>query len=410
MINMFASGSTNANRMVLAHSPAFPTWGVQYEDTADKFHFLRAGAGVMTVDLGGSRVGIGTADPGRLLDVGGRMRVREGGATAGIWFYQTTPAADRAFLGMYDDDTVGLYGNTGAGWSLLMDTATGNVGIGTASPGATLDISSDSRNLTTLNLRNTSADQRYLLQVVGPDHAGAEREGNFEIWATTTGLNRLVFTGTPEGRAGIGTWDPEVQLHVEGGSDTALGGGGYLVLGPTTGANISIDDNEIMARNNGQTSTLYLNNNGGTVRVPVLEITGADLAEKFPVSEGAEPGMVVAIDPDHAGQLRVARGAYNRRVAGVVSGANGLATGAILGNLPGHENAPPIALSGRVWVYCDASNGAIQPGDLLTTSDTPGHAMKATDHAKAQGAVLGKAMTSLEIGGTGLVLVLVSLQ
>ena len=86
-----------------------------------------------------------------------------------------------------------------------------------------------------------------------------------------------------------------------------------------------------------------------------------------------------------------------------------LPAGAVLGNLPGLENAPPVALSGRVYVYCDASGAAIEPGDLLTTSDTPGHAMKAADHARAQGAVIGKAMTALESGRSP-VLVLVSLQ
>ena len=50
-----------------------------------------------------------------------------------------------------------------------------------------------------------------------------------------------------------------------------------------------------------------------------------------------------------------------------------------------------------------------KPGDLLTTSDVPGHAMKVADHSKAQGAVLGKAMTGLK-EGRGKVLVLVTLQ
>ena len=45
-----------------------------------------------------------------------------------------------------------------------------------------------------------------------------------------------------------------------------------------------------------------------------------------------------------------------------------------------------------------------------TTAAKPGHAMKVTDHGKAMGAVLGKAMTPLKQGETGLVLVLVSLQ
>jgi len=147
----------------------------------------------------------------------------------------------------------------------------------------------------------------------------------------------------------------------------------------------------------------------GKARVDVLQITGADLAEKFPVSEPVKPGMVVVIDPDHPGQLRLSRTAYDRRVAGVVSGANDLPAGAILGHLPGLDDAPPIALTGRVWVYCDFAGGAIEPGDMLTTSNTPGHAMKVTDYSAGQGAIIGKAMTSLE-AGQGLVLVLVSLQ
>jgi hypothetical protein len=56
-----------------------------------------------------------------------------------------------------------------------------------------------------------------------------------------------------------------------------------------------------------------------------------------------------------------------------------------------------------------AANGPIRPGDLLTTSAIPGHAMRVDDPARAQGAILGKAMGALE-RGEGLVLVLVGLQ
>jgi hypothetical protein len=73
------------------------------------------------------------------------------------------------------------------------------------------------------------------------------------------------------------------------------------------------------------------------------------------------------------------------------------------------EGGRNVSLTGRVYVQADASNGAIKPGDLLTTSSTPGHAMKVTDHVRAQGAVLGKAMTGLS-EGQGMVLVLVTLQ
>jgi hypothetical protein len=68
-----------------------------------------------------------------------------------------------------------------------------------------------------------------------------------------------------------------------------------------------------------------------------------------------------------------------------------------------------VALAGRVYALADASTAAIKPGDLLTTSAVPGHVMKVTDYQRAQGAVIGKAMSSLETG-EGLLLVLVSLQ
>ena len=73
------------------------------------------------------------------------------------------------------------------------------------------------------------------------------------------------------------------------------------------------------------------------------------------------------------------------------------------------DGAHPVALTGRVWCKVDASFGAVTPGDLLTTSPTPGHAMKAGDGGRRSGATIGKAMTSLE-AGRGLVLVLVNLQ
>lgn len=74
-------------------------------------------------------VGIGTSNPDFRLDVADRIRLREGanGSTAGLWLYQATPKEDRAFIGMANDTQVGLYGNKGAGWGLVMDVATGNV-------------------------------------------------------------------------------------------------------------------------------------------------------------------------------------------------------------------------------------------------------------------------------------------
>ena len=69
----------------------------------------------------------------------------------------------------------------------------------------------------------------------------------------------------------------------------------------------------------------------------------------------------------------------------------------------------PVALMGKVYCKVDAGYSPIDVGDLLTTSPTPGHAMKADDHDKAFGAVIGKALRRLE-AGQGLIPILVALQ
>ena len=152
----------------------------------------------------------------------------------------------------------------------------------------------------------------------------------------------------------------------------------------------------------------------GRIITQELQITGgSDLCEEFEISAPAgllRAGLVVSIDPAHPGLLALSTRAYDRMVAGVLSGAGGLKPGIMLGNPGiGSGGTYAVTLTGRVYCWADAQFGAIRPGDLLTTSDTAGHAMKATDSARAQGAVLGKAMTALE-HGTGLVLILVSLQ
>jgi hypothetical protein len=167
---------------------------------------------------------------------------------------------------------------------------------------------------------------------------------------------------------------------------------------------------------------LFTNSGGGVAlraegmaQIRTLQILGgSDLAEPFEVggvaASEAEPGRVVVIDSDHPGRLCLSDRPYDTRVAGVISGAHELAPGLVM-RAEGVEHADgshPVAMSGRVWCYADASYGAIHPGDLLTTSATPGAAMRAVP-TRAAGAVLGKAMTGLE-RGRGLVLVLVSLQ
>lgn len=137
-------------------------------------------------------------------------------------------------------------------------------------------------------------------------------------------------------------------------------------------------------------------------------LPGADCAELFAVVEQIEPGDVVVIDRD--GALRRGETPYDKRVAGVVSGAGPFRPGITLDSRNGaSDRCCPLALIGKVYCKVDARPHPIEVGDLLTTSMTPGHAMKAVSPSHAFGAVLGKALASLE-SGVGLLPILVCLQ
>ena len=79
MMNMFRSGTTNPDRMILAHSKGFQTWGLQYRDNIDQFNFIGGGAVAMSVRLTGG-VGIGTATPAYQLELSTNSAGKPGSA------------------------------------------------------------------------------------------------------------------------------------------------------------------------------------------------------------------------------------------------------------------------------------------------------------------------------------------
>jgi hypothetical protein len=165
-----------------------------------------------------------------------------------------------------------------------------------------------------------------------------------------------------------------------------------IVPPPPPGLGVAFEDSIVL---DGKTGDIVLNN--------------ADCAEEFEVVDfdQATPGTIMVLDA--AGGLRRSDQAYDKKVAGVVSGAGGLKPGIVLGRDSKRTSSRPIALAGRVNCKVDAQYAPVEVGDLLTTSHTPGHAMKALDERAAFGAVIGKALAPLA-GGQDLLPVLVALQ
>jgi hypothetical protein len=140
-----------------------------------------------------------------------------------------------------------------------------------------------------------------------------------------------------------------------------------------------------------------------------IRLANADCAEDFDVSGTlkVEPGTVMVLG--HEGALSESYQAYDKRVAGVISGAGDYKPGIVLDKRQSQGNRQPIALMGKVFCKVDAQYGAIEVGDLLTTSPTPGHAMQTSDPFKAFGAVIGKALRPFR-DGQGLIPILIALQ
>jgi hypothetical protein len=145
----------------------------------------------------------------------------------------------------------------------------------------------------------------------------------------------------------------------------------------------------------------------GTLTATLDVVLGSDCAEEFDIIKEAEPGTVMVLSEN--GAVEPSQNAYDRRVAGVISGAGAYKPGLILGRCHSLEKRMPIALVGKVYCKVDAQYGSIEVGDLLTTSPTAGHAMRVMDAVKGFGAVIGKALQSLR-SGHGLLPILVALQ
>ncbi|MGI8435935.1 MAG: hypothetical protein ACR2NX_03390 [Chthoniobacterales bacterium] len=326
-------------------------------------------------------------------------------------------------------------GSGGGVWALNGTSAYyngGKVGIGTSAPankfsvytpnqpafGSTIGLQHFSQSVslvTTVNelygagFGTTSAHSLGLFTNNGASALTINTGGQVVMTGGTTGGS--VTVGTPNAELGMTFFaqglSNRADFRYDGTTIKLVAGSGTGIPASTAGLAVNISGNVGI----GTVSPVAKLDVNGTTRTKVLTITGgADLAEPFQVDDDQiEKGSVVVIDENHPGSLKRSHTAYDKRVAGIVSGANGIHPGIALQQEGVIGSGQDVALTGRVYVLADATSGPIQAGDLLTSSATPGHAMRARDPRRSQGAVLGKAMTALP-AGKGYVLVLVTLQ
>jgi hypothetical protein len=182
-----------------------------------------------------------------------------------------------------------------------------------------------------------------------------------------------------------------VQINLDAANSQILIGGGRK-------------DGKILLYNKDNEQAIALDASTGDI-----VLSGADCAEEFEITETNEIDSGTVLVIANEGKLRPCEQPYDKRVAGVVSGGNGVKPGIILNKNRTETKKVPIALTGRVYCKVDAQYSPIEVGDLLTTSSTTGHAMKVVEPLNAFGAVIGKALKPLG-NGTGLIPIIVSLQ
>lgn len=216
-------------------------------------------------------------------------------------------------------------------------------------------------------------------------------------------------------------YNNEGNKTVEIDADVSGNGYGILELYSTTGvktvklnaSELTDQGAELVMYNSSGVETINIDadySEIGRIETGELSITGgSDLAELFSTDEiDISPGDLVVIDEQYPNKIKKSNQYADRRVIGVVSGAQGINPGMIMGqkNSIAYGNIP-VAISGRVYVKVE-STSQVKPGDFLTTSRISGLATKVTNWEGCRGAIVGKALSS--INNEGYVLVLIHLQ
>lgn len=202
---------------------------------------------------------------------------------AGLMVYQTN---DIEGFYYYDGFNWAMIGKGGNFWTKDANgiyTMGNNVGIGTTMPNAPLSIETGTEA--------TLSDGSGYVLIGNKDGQNIVIDNN-EIQTRNDGVESNLLINPQSGNVGIGTSSANVKLKVDGGTDASLTDGGFLQIGPTTNKNILFDDNEIMARNNGDADQLILQNHGGNTQMGGKVGLGTIPDVKLHISNGGDAGVL----------------------------------------------------------------------------------------------------------------------
>ena len=349
-------------------------------------------------------------------------------STSGYGVYGFATASTGGNYGVYGDSSsnsgYGLYGSSEGTGVYGTAPTTGTVGIATAASGQTIGVygQTDSTSgygvygyATTLSGYSYGVSGRCDSSL-GYGVSGLSSNGTGVYGGSTSGKGVKGQSWAQAGVYGYSDTSNGVEGHgangVYGETSSYTGQGGYFKNTTDGGVGLKAESTlgPIMEGYSDSGRVFYVSYDGAFFAKGYYT-PGSDYAEMLPAQEALQPGDLLAIGPD--GKLVKTTSAYQSSVAGVYSTRPGVVGGASDGQ--DTTGKVPLAVMGVAPVKVSAENGAIQPGDLLTASDTPGYAMKARPITVngvtfyPSGVVIGKALGGLA-DGTGLISVLVTLQ
>jgi hypothetical protein len=104
-------------------------------NTSHPLNFATNGGGTQMLLSTAGNLGIGNIDPVHKLDVTGRMRLRYGGVSAGIWLNKQDNSDEALFTGNYNDTMYGIFNNANSqGWQFFFDHKNARMGIDVSNP------------------------------------------------------------------------------------------------------------------------------------------------------------------------------------------------------------------------------------------------------------------------------------
>jgi len=243
-------GSPAAGRVLTSNGTGVGTW--QTPPAAADSDWRVVGTSMYSIPSG--NVGIGTSSPNVKLDIEGTQNLSstsDGIVNIGRTSSWHVSLDNNEIHGRSGSSTSDLYINDYGGNVIIANQSTGRLGVGTASPGDTLDVDGD--------IRVRGAD---IKDAGGTSRIALYDNGNLYLREDGGSTRMTVDTA---GDVGIGTTTPDAVLDVEGTRYITTTSDGIVNIGQTSGHHVTLDDNEIHGRNGSSPSTLFINDFGGDV-------------------------------------------------------------------------------------------------------------------------------------------------